>query len=843
MKILAIDGNSIMNRAFYGIKMLTNRSGIATNAVTGFMNIFLRVRGDTAPDGIVCAFDMRAPTFRHKASADYKANRKGMPDELAEQMPYIKKILTAMGVKVLECEGFEADDILGTVSHIFGSGDDKCCILTGDRDSLQLITDNVTVLLHTNKELISYDPARFAADYGFEPHCLVDLKALMGDSSDNIKGVKGIGEKTAMSLIQKYNSIESLYEAVENGSVEATKSVKEKLANGKADAEQSRWLATIVTDAPIPGDRQDYLTGETDEETLSRLLTELEMNKLMEKLGIKPSADIINGREAPEKSEKIAYTAGNYFADREKILNGCPSFLLAEDGTLKIAFDGKYYNADDKAEVLEFLSSGCDKFTTGAKPAYRYCLENGTELRGVKADAEIMGYLLDSEGSDLSVKKLCAEYGIPEYEDDICALPQLCGVMLKETEKHGMTSLLNDIELPLTEVLASMEFYGVRADSEGIRAFGRSLAEDIRGEEAQIYFMAGHEFNIGSPRQLGTVLFEEMGLPGGKKNKTGYSTNADVLEGLRSKAPVVDNILNYRHLTKLNSTYVEGLLKEIGADGRVHSVFKQTETRTGRISSTEPNMQNIPVRTERGRQMRKFFTAADGYVLLDADYSQIELRILAHMSGDKNMQAAFINGNDIHTETAAQVFNMPKELVTGEMRRAAKAVNFGIVYGIGAFSLSKDIDVSVAEADRYIKNYLGTYSGVKKFMEKTVEDAIKNGYSETMYGRRRYIPELASKNKNIQAFGKRAAMNAPIQGTAADIIKIAMVRVFRRLREEKLDARLILQVHDELIIEASEKDRERTAAVLAEEMRCAAQLDVPLTADVGEGISWYDAKR
>ena len=478
---------------------------------------------------------------------------------------------------------------------------------------------------------------------------------------------------------------------------------------------------------------------------------------------------------------------------------------------------------------------------------YRFCFENGCELKKLVADADIAGYLLNASSAEYTIEKMCAEYGSPYYgkldeNADIASLPQLCEVLLKQVEAAGMLDLFNEIEQPLTEVLASMEHYGVRVDTNGVKDFGFTLSADIKGLEQQIYFMAGHEFNISSPKQLGVVLFEEMGLPAKKKTKTGYSTNAEVLEELRDKHEIVELILQYRQLTKLNSTYVEGLLKEVGDDGRVHSVFKQTETRTGRISSTEPNMQNIPVRTELGRNMRKFFTAADGYTLLDADYSQIELRILAHMSGDKNMQSSFINGMDIHTATAAQVFDMPPEMVNSEMRRAAKAVNFGIVYGIGAFSLSKDIDVSVAEADRYIKNYFAKYPNIKAFMENTVAEASENGYAVTMYGRRRYIPELKNSNKNVQAFGKRAAMNAPVQGTAADIIKIAMVRVYNRLKAEKLDAKLILQVHDELIIEVSEKDAEKAAAVLGEEMNSAARLDVPLTAEVEKGFTWYDAK-
>lgn len=838
MKILAIDGNSIMNRAFYGIKMLSNKNGMFTNAITGFMNIYLKIVSDIAPEGVVCAFDMRAPTFRHKQVASYKANRKGMPEELRMQMPYIKDILNALGVHVLETEGYEADDILGTVSAKAEESGDECYILTGDRDSLQLVSDKVTVLLHTNKEIIHFTPDRFREEYGFEPINLIDLKAFMGDSSDNISGVKGIGEKTAMGLIQKYTTVENLYDKLAEGDNVGTPSVVKKLTEGRADAEQSKWLATIVRDVTVISSVEETKLAERDNGKLSGILTELDMNKLMERLDVSPSENVT----VSEAMSATEYTEGSYAADKDNIFGGLSAFLL-EDDVLKIVCGDKFYTVDDKSEQLRYFSCEGEKYTFSAKNIYRLCFENNTELKNITADGEILAYLLDAASDDYSVEKSAAKFGIPKYDEKVKYLPQLCGEMLKEAEKQGMTSLLNDIELPLTEVLASMEYYGVRVDTDGIREFGNGLLEDMEAAEKQIYFMAGHEFNIASPKQLGTVLFEEMGLPAKKKTKTGYSTNAEVLEELRDRAPIVDLILTYRQLSKLNSTYVEGLLKAVSPDGRVHSVFKQTETRTGRISSTEPNMQNIPVRTELGRNMRKFFVSAENYVLLDADYSQIELRILAHMSNDENMKKAFIDGMDIHTATAAQVFNMPAEMVTPEMRRAAKAVNFGIVYGIGAFSLSKDIGVSVKKADDYINNYLKTYSGVDRFMKKTVEDAVNTGYVETMYGRKRYIPELKASNKNVQAFGKRAAMNAPIQGTAADIIKIAMVRVYKRLKAEGLDARLILQVHDELIIEASEKDKDRAAVILNEEMTGAAKLTVPLPADVAEGSSWYEAKR
>lgn len=841
MKLLAIDGNSIMNRAFYGIKALSNKKGTFTNALTGFMNIYLKTAGDISPDCCAVAFDLKEPTFRHKASAAYKANRHGMPDELAMQMPLIKNILRDMGISVIECPGFEADDILGTLAASCGEND-SAYILTGDRDSLQLITDNVTVLLHTTKELIRCTPEKFGEMYnGLEPKQLIDLKGLMGDSSDNISGVKGIGEKTALALISEYGSVEGLYEKLGKGEVTATRSVIAKLEAGAQDAKDSKWLATIVTDAPISRNIADYSYKEKDEAALSQLLTELEMTKLMEKLNIKPSA------EAPSEAEKLPETEYTLSEMSVNDISGSFAFIFVtgEKPKLYVSYNEKLCCFEDEKDICSLLSSGFEKQTFGAKPAYRYCLEHGTELKNVVSDGDIAGYLLNASASEYTINGLCALYSCPSYEKldeyaDIAALSGLCTRLDKEISDLGMEKLYTETELPLTEVLASMEFYGVKADTDGIREFGNTLCGEIEGLEQQIYFRAGKQFNIASPKQLGAVLFEDLGLPSGKKTKTGYSTNADVLENLRDKDPIIDMIIMYRQYTKLQSTYVEGLLKAVSADGRIHSVFKQTETRTGRISSTEPNLQNIPVRTELGRNMRKFFVSEKGRTLIDADYSQIELRILAHLSGDKNMQESFISGKDIHTSTAAQVFGMPEDMVTPEMRRAAKAVNFGIVYGISAFSLAKDIDVSVAKADRYIKSYLSNFPKVKEFMDKAVADAESKGYSETIFGRRRYIPELAAKNKNIQSFGKRAAMNAPVQGAAADIIKIAMVKVFRRLRDEKLDAHLILQIHDELIIEASEKDSARAAQVLGEEMRNAVKLDIPLTADVEMGKSWFE---
>lgn len=851
MKLLAIDGNSIMNRAFYGIKALSNKKGVFTNAITGFMNIYMKIAGEVSPDGTAAAFDLREPTFRHRANAAYKANRHGMPDELAMQMPYIKEILRAMGIKILETTGYEADDILGTLASLCGEND-ECYILTGDRDSLQLVRDNVTVLLHGTKELIRCTPEKFREMYdGLSPRQIIDLKGLMGDSSDNISGVKGIGEKTAKALIKEYSSVEELYERLSRGDVTAARSVIEKLKNGEEAARESKWLATIVTDAPIDRDIESYRAGEMDRERLSGILTELEMTRLLDKLSLKPSGV---KRQVPGNGEEIApeipVTAYKTVKGAVSDIKGKFAFLLSPGegltaDCLYCAYEEKLYKFENENEILELLSGSFEKVTFGAKGAYRYCFERGKRLENVTSDADIAGYLLNASAAEYRIGMLCGEYGCPSYDDmgeygDIAAVTGLCKRLDFEIERLSMGMLYREIELPLTEVLASMEYYGIEPDTDGIRAFGDKLLGETEGLEEQIYFRAGHRFNISSPKQLGSVLFEEMGLPHGKKTKTGYSTGAEVLEELRDKDPIIDMVLTYRQYTKLQSTYVEGLLKAVSADGRIHSVFKQTETRTGRISSTEPNLQNIPVRTELGRNMRRFFVSGKGKVLVDADYSQIELRILAHLSGDKNMQEVFSSGGDIHTTTAAQVFGYSEDSIPPEMRRAAKAVNFGIVYGISAFSLSKDIDVTVAAAKEYINSYLRNFSGVKKFMETSVEEATEKGWSSTMFGRRRYIPELAAKNKNLQAFGQRAAMNAPVQGTAADIIKMAMVRVYKRLQKELPDARLILQIHDELIIEADERDAEAAAKILGEEMRGAARLDVPLTADVRIGKSWYE---
>lgn len=854
MRILAIDGNSIMNRAYYGIRLLSNTKGFFTNALTGFMNIYLKEIGIVEPDCVAVAFDLKAPTFRHKAVSSYKANRKGMPDELAMQMPKIKEILKELGIKVVEVEGYEADDVLGTISDVFSNSGNECFILTGDRDSFQLVRDNVTVRLAGTKETKVYTPERIMEEYGVEPRQMIEIKALMGDSSDNISGVKGIGEKTALSLIQKYGNIDKLYEEFKDSDL--TNSVKAKLEEGKDSAFESRFLGTIVLDAPINTDVDYYKLGAVDKTALSETLSELEMFKLLEKLDLKHVSTANDNQtslfDTPKmdlpKVEVNKLTA----EDIQKIINDQSEiyFILkkkTDNNYLEIMVEDKAYYTDDKELIKQIFACNNEKLCFEGKEAYKFAFSNDSELLNVKFICDLAGYLLKSQASDYTVENLCSTYKVTYRHDmdeyaDIASLKNLCIRLKAEIELTEMESLLYNIEQPLCEVLASMECVGVKVDINGVEEFGAGLKKQIDELQKSIYELAGKEFNISSPKQLGAVLFEDLSLPCRKKTKSGYSTNAEVLESLIDVHPIISMILEYRTLTKLNSTYVEGLLKLIHDDGRVHSVFKQTETRTGRISSTEPNMQNIPVRKELGRNMRKFFVADEGKVLLDADYSQIELRVLASVCGDENMQSAFINGEDIHTSTAAQVFDMPDDFVTPEMRSAAKAVNFGIIYGIGAFSLSKDIGVSVAEAKKYINDYLNHYPKVNEFMEKTVEDGKKNGYVTTIFGRRRYIPELSASNKVLQAFGKRAAMNAPIQGAAADIIKIAMVKVYQRIKAEKLNAKLILQVHDELIIEVSEQDKEKSKKILGEEMVNAVELVVPMIADVNEGKSWYDSK-
>ena len=874
MKLLCLDSNSILNRAFYGVKLLTTSDGTYTNAIYGFLNILQKLLNDVNPDAVACAFDLKAPTFRHKMYDGYKAQRKGMPEELAQQLPIIKELLQDMGYRIITMEGYEADDILGTLSAKCEQEGHDCFIATGDRDSLQLIGEHTTVLLASSKmgrsETVCCDESYFQEKYGTTPIHLIDIKALMGDSSDNIPGVAGIGEKTALKLIGQYGDIETIYADLD--AIDATKSVKAKLEAGKDAAFLSKTLATIDRNVPIELSLSDFIPQPMKEQETFELLSRLEMNSIIKKLGI--SGTYVSSEKGKEAREiptvhfvsksiselmqqageaQVSFLIGWNKENDEKI--DAIAVCAGNEIILHYPQEGALYEQD----LIELFSSQNPKYTFDSKSVYHWILSRGGELCNLTDDLLLSAYLLSANSSEYNIEGLCAGYhtgctldGVASMEEmeeqdrklleDCACLAPLHEALSEEIYKNKQEALLQDIEMPLSEVLASMEMYGFEVDTAALTEYGKMLDEKIEDYQNVIYHLAGEQFNINSPKQLGEVLFEHLGLPAKKKTKTGYSTNADVLESLRGKHEIIDAILEYRKVAKLKSTYVDGLLKVVGRDGRIHSHFNQTDTRTGRLSSTEPNLQNIPVRTELGSRLRAFFRAKDGYTLVDADYSQIELRVLAHISGDEYMIEAFNSDADIHTNTAAQVFNMPALYVTPEMRRKAKAVNFGIVYGIGAFSLSQDIGVSVAEADRYIKNYLDTFSGVKKYMEDTVTFAQENGYIETLYGRRRALPEISSSNKNIVNFGKRVAMNTPIQGTAADIIKIAMIRVYRRLKKEQLDARLILQVHDELIVEAPQHEVEQVKALLQEEMQAAAKLKVLLKADVGTGKTWYDAK-
>lgn len=827
MGFLVIDGNSILNRAFYGIRVLTNSRGVATNAVTGFMNTLLMLEKDVQPDMIAVAFDLKAPTFRHKMYDGYKANRKGMPEDLAQQLPYMKKIIKAMGITIIEKEGFEADDIIGTVSAACADKKIPCTVSTGDRDSFQLVNDYVTVRLAKTKGDIYYTPDVIMEEYGVTPKQMIEVKALMGDTSDNIPGVPGIGEKTALSLIKEFASVDGVYENI--GSTLITKGVRTKLENGKDSCYMSRQLAEICLTAPIDTELSHYVPKERDDTELARLLSELEMYKMLQKLKLHPTSAPAGSKEALEES-----------ATKQIPAMPAGDIVLTQEGSVYAGTVGAPVKLSD-AEFKAYADSDSTKYTFDIKETLTV---TGCErLKNNRFDTTLAAYLADPDSNDYSMSRLCAQYGVPEgnsVQEKSITAAALNDILSSKISETGSATVLTDIEIPLATVLVAMEREGVKIDIDGIKAFGKEVSAKAEKISREIYEYAGHEFNIGSPKQLGSVLFEKLALPSAKKTKTGYSTNAEVLESLMDKHPIVPLITEYRALTKLQNTYVTGLLKVVGEDGRVHSTFKQTETRTGRISSAEPNIQNIPVRTPLGREMRRFFTAKDGYLLVDADYSQIELRVLAHISGDEIMKKAFLDGVDIHTVTASQVFNQPIEWVTPDLRSKAKAVNFGIVYGIGAFSLSKDIGVSVPKASEYIRSYLSKYSGIAHYMEQTVANAKRDGYVETMFGRRRYIKELAAKNKNLQAFGERVAKNTPIQGTAADIIKIAMIKVYNRLKDSGLDAKLILQVHDELIVEAREDCADKVAALLKEEMENAVKLTVPMTVDVNVGKTWYD---
>ena len=841
MKLLAIDGNSIINRAFYGIKLLTAKDGTYTNAVYGFINILNRLTELEKPDGVAVAFDLKAPTFRHKKYAEYKAGRKGMPEELAQQMPIMKEWLTLVGCTCVECETYEADDILGTLAALCEKSGNECVIATGDRDSLQLVSDTTRVLLAATKmgkpEIINYDKAALFERYGLTPHEMIELKSLMGDSSDNIPGVTGVGEKTATDLITRFHSIDNIYESLET--LDIKESVRKKLAAGRESAYLSRELGTICREAPINTDISQYKIKPRNDAELARLMTRLEFFKLMEKMGLKP--DNSGMQLSLDMSDKKSFK----FIENADIKNKADIYIA--DGEI-IAVSGDTVTVISDGKLEKLLKDGGIKKRVHD---FKNLSKKYPDIAGVRFDTMLAAYLCNPSASSYATDRIIAEYAPyePEIEGETdefiknaCLFSLACDTLENELEKTGQKRLFDEIELPLARVLGEMELCGFSADVNGLKALSSELDTRIKSLESEIYSLVGYEFNLNSPKQLGVALFEKLGLPAKKKTKSGYSTGAEVLEGLKNEHPAVSLLLNYRQLAKLKSTYADGLQDCIAEDGRIHSTFNQTEARTGRISSLEPNLQNIPVRTAEGRRLREYFNAPAGRVLCDADYSQIELRVLASMSGDTNMINAFGSGTDIHTVTASQVFGLPQDMITPELRSRAKAVNFGIVYGIGAFSLSKDIGVTRAEADRYIKSYLAAYPGVAAYMEKAIDDAKKNGYVTTLYGRRRYIPELSNSNGNMRAFGERVARNAPIQGTAADIIKIAMIKVSRSLKDEFPTARLILQVHDELIVECDEKDAEGVCALLEREMESAADLAVRLTAEAHFGKTWLEAK-
>ena len=827
-KLLIIDGNSILNRAFYGVRPLSTKDGIPTNAVFGFINIINRNLELVSPDFCAAAFDLKGPTFRHKMYGDYKAGRKPMPEELAVQFPYAKQALFALGISVVEKEGYEADDILGTYAKN-ADAETKTFILTGDRDSLQLIDDKTTVILATNTEPITFDRASFTEKYGVGPEQFVDVKSLMGDSSDNIPGVPGIGEKTALKLISQFGSLDGLYGSLPDASL--SQKMNDKLLAGKDSAYLSRTLAQICREVPgIPAVYDIEYRG-IDGEAAYSLFTKLELSVFIKKFGLSEGSSQYGGHTVKPLPE----------------VNGMPEKFMSDKIALDYA-DGKFSLCDGNnvffCKKEDFDTSKLD----GIKLIGYDCKEIHKRMAAddlgrliFECDIMLAEYIIDSGENDYGLTRLVLKYTGESRSEGITSVQYVYtvypGISEKLVSVKG-SELLSDMEMPVAEVLADMELAGFKIDREGIEKYGEKLLETENMLAERIYFAAGGRFNINSPKQLGEVLFDRLGLPSGKKTKTGYSTNAETLEKLRPYSEIIEDILDYRQVAKLRSTYAEGLIKVADADDRVHTNFKQTGTATGRLSSSEPNLQNIPIKTELGREFRRYFVPKNAdYLLIDADYSQIELRILAHISGDRNMIEAFRTGADIHTSTAATVFGVAPENVTSEMRKRAKAVNFGILYGMGDFRLSNDLHIPMKQAKEYIENYLASYPDIAAYLERVKAEAREKGYVTTIMGRRRYIPELSGKNKNLQSFGERVAMNSPIQGSAADIIKIAMINVANKLRG--LDAHLILQVHDELLIEAHRDCVDEAEAILKYEMENAVKLDVPLNVDIGHGENWY----
>jgi DNA polymerase-1 len=876
MKMMVLDGNSIVNRAFYGVKPLSTRDGLYTNAIFGFLNILQKLMEEDKPDGLCITFDQKAPTFRHLAFSDYKAQRKGMPEELAMQLPVLKEVLSAMNIPMYAMDGWEADDLMGTISRQCEASGWDCTLVTGDKDSLQLVTEHTHVKLvvsrmgqTTTREMT---PDLFREEYGFDPIHLIDLKALMGDSSDNYPGVPGIGEKTAMTLIQTYGSVENLYANFDTAELKPAQ--RRKLDEGRESARLCYDLATIRTDAPMNFAPQDNLVQEWNKPALYQLFLRLEFQKLITRYGLEPGTPA-----EPLKEEEIIFETVTDPARLEELLTLWQQeeyvYFLALPTLDGVAVEwgdhAAFVYAPNVGEGYDrfldlFFSGAVKKISHDVKPLMNHLLGEGLSTDGFVFDTALAAYLLSPTDGSYELDKLFVSYynceiqpQVDYTEEDafsplgnapmaeasllahVAAVAALHETLKPKLEETGMLSLLTELELPLCPVLAEMERAGVLVDRQALADFGVMLDKGIRTSQGEIYRYAGHEFNINSPKQLGVVLFEELDLPALKKTKTGYSTNAEILEKLRHRHPIVQEVLDYRQLAKLKSTYVDGLLKVIAPDGRIHTSFQNTVTATGRLSSTEPNLQNIPVRTPLGAEMRKMFIAAPGNVLVDADYSQIELRLLAHIADDKEMQEGFRSGVDIHTITASQVFGVPVELVTKSMRSSSKAVNFGIVYGISEFSLAQDIGVSRNEAKAYMERYFEKYSGVRSYMNRIVAQAKEDGYVSTVMGRRRPLPEINSSNFNQRSFGERVALNAPIQGTAADIIKLAMIRVQNRLKAQGLTGRLVLQVHDELIVECPQEESAQVAAILKEEMEQVASLSVPLQADAKVGSCWADA--
>ena len=852
MKLMILDGNSIVNRAFYGVRPLNAPDGTPTNAVYGFLAILQRMLDEQKPEAVCVSFDLKAPTFRHKACDFYKAQRKPMPEELAVQMPLLKETLDAMGIRRYEIEGFEADDILGTAAAVCERNGWDCVVVTGDKDSLQLVSNTTSVCnvktVRGQTETILYTPESFRAEYGFAPAQMVDLKALMGDSSDNIPGVPGIGEKTALDLVRRYGTVDRIYSSL--GTLDIKDGVRRKLADGEASARQSYWLATIVRDVPLHFSPEENIWNNSYTPELYGVMKRLGFKRFIDKWGLTESETAPAKDDTSKKLiEQIvsdeagmdALIAAVRKAERIAVVptDGLNAVEICDGETLYRAqwsVAGEKYN-----ELLRTVfSPEVKKLGHNIKDLMCLLMKDELPVEGFTFDTALAAYLLDANNGDYSLTRISTKYLSHEL-DGAQAIFELYSVLDAKLDELGMTKLYYEVELPLCRVLADMEASGFYVDRKALYDFGESLNDGIAQMQAGIWAHAGHEFNINSPKQLGEVLFEELMLPSGKKTKSGWSTNADVLEKLRDKYPIIGEILEYRMLTKLKSTYADGLLKVIAPDGRIHTNFQMTVTATGRLSSTEPNLQNIPVRRKLGAQIRKMFVASPGKVLVDADYSQIELRLLAHISGDKAMQEAFLSGEDFHTVTASRVFGVPLDEVTPALRSRAKAVNFGIVYGISAFSLAQDIGVYPSEAKAYMEAYLDKYHGVRDYMKSIVEKAKTDGYVDTLFARRRYLPELKSSNFNVRSFGERVALNMPIQGTAADIIKIAMVNVHRRLAKEGLEAKLILQVHDELIVECPDSEAERVKDILTHEMENAASLSVPLTVDAHIGHSWAEA--